>query len=189
MKLVVAVTGASGLQLADYFLNFVAKLKSEYFEELFLITSNNVKLVANAENYDFSLDNYKDSFKVFNEKDFSAPVASGSFQFDGLIIIPSSMATIGAIASGFGQNLIHRCADVCLKENRKLIIVPRETPFSLIHLKNMKTIKEAGGDIVPFIPSFYNQPKTIEDILHFFSIRVLDSFGLHLKNKSRWGNK
>lgn len=188
MKMVVSITGASGLQLADYFLNYLSNIKNDYFEELFLIVSDNVKLVAKAENYNFSVEKYKDSFTIFNQNDFSAPVASGSFQFDGMVIIPASMATVGAIASGFGQNLIHRCADVCLKENKKLIIVPRETPLSLIHLGNLKTIKKAGGDIVPFIPSFYNQPKTIEDILHFFSLRVLDSFGIHIKDKLRWGN-
>jgi len=189
MKMVISITGASGLQLANYFLNFISNIKTDYFQQLFLIVSDNVKLVANAENYNFSIDKYKNDFTVLNQKDFSAPVASGSFQFDGMIIIPASMATVGAIASGFGQNLIHRCADVCLKENRKLIIVPRETPLSLIHLNNLTTIKKAGGDIIPFIPSFYNQPETIEDIFHFFTLRVLDSFGVHIKNKSRWGNK
>jgi 4-hydroxy-3-polyprenylbenzoate decarboxylase len=187
MKMVIGITGASGLQLADYFLKFLEKIKKNYFEELYLVVSDNVKLVANAENYEFSVKKYEKTFKVFKQNDFSAPIASGSFQFDGMIIIPTSMATVGAIASGYGQNLIHRCADVCLKEGKKLILVPRETPLSLIHLENLTKIKKAGGDIVPFIPSFYSKPETIEDLFYFFSIRLLDCMKIHIKDKLRWG--
>ncbi len=189
MKIVIGITGASGLQLADYFLKFLENLKHNHFEQLFLVVSDNVKQVAIAENYTFEPSKYKNTFTIFNQNNFSAPIASGSFLYDAMVIIPASMATVGAIASGYGQNLIHRCADVCLKEGRKLILVPRETPLSLIHLENLTKIKKAGGDIVPFIPSFYNKPETIEDMLHFFSLRVLDSLGIHIKDKFRWGEK
>lgn len=186
MKLVVGITGASGLRLADTFLNVLSEHKGTIFEDLYLVVSENARRVASAENYDFNPDAYGDTFHIYAPDDFSAPFASGSFPFRGLVVIPASMSTIGSIAAGSGTNLIHRCADVCLKERKDLLLVPRETPFSMIHLENMTRLHRAGAAIVPFIPSFYNQPRTIDDMLHFFSIRLLDMLGIHVPQDGRW---
>ncbi len=175
------------MQLAHIFLEFLGKNPDSRFERLFLVVSENAGKVSTAEGSGFDPLSYTDTFDVFSPDDFTAPIASGSFYFDGMVVIPASMSTIGAIASGFGTNLLHRCADVCLKERRRLILVPRETPFSLIHLENMTKLRRAGADIVPFVPSFYNKPESIDDMLNFFVFRLLDVMGVHLPGKNRWG--
>ncbi|MFZ9588696.1 MAG: UbiX family flavin prenyltransferase, partial [Chitinophagaceae bacterium] len=123
---------------------------------------------------------------VYNKHDFSAPFASGSGRFDTMIIIPCSMGTLGRIASGASNNLITRAADVILKEKRKLICVARETPYNLIHIRNMETITLAGGIICPATPSFYSQPKTIEEVASTVVDRVLDLACFEIKS-FRWG--
>jgi 4-hydroxy-3-polyprenylbenzoate decarboxylase len=132
-------------------------------------------------------DDYKE-FKVrnFSTEDFTAPFASGSGQYDTMIIIPCSMGTIGRIAAGISNDLISRAADVMLKERRKLICVARETPYNLIHIRNMEMITLAGGIICPASPSFYSQPKTIEEVAATVVDRVLDLAGLPVKT-FRWG--
>lgn len=187
MKWAVGVTGASGLRLAHTFLQLMGENPGGRFERFFLVVSENAGKVAAAEGSVFDPANYADRFEVLSPEDFSAPIASGSFAFDGMVIIPASMSTLGALASGFGTNLIHRCADVCMKERRRLILVPRETPFSLIHLENMTRLKRAGADIVPFIPSFYNKPVSIDDMTRFFALRLLDVMGIHQADEHRWG--
>ncbi|NOZ13484.1 MAG: UbiX family flavin prenyltransferase [Acidobacteria bacterium] len=189
MKWVVGVTGASGLRLAHMFLQVLSENPGRIFERLFLVVSENAGKVAAAEGSDFDPADYGGTFELISPDDFSAPVASGSFLFDGMVVIPASMSTLGALASGFGTNLIHRCGDVCMKEGRRLILVPRETPFSLIHLENMTKLKRAGADIVPFIPSFYNQPASVEEMLRFFALRILDVMGIHQADKRRWGER
>jgi 4-hydroxy-3-polyprenylbenzoate decarboxylase len=124
---------------------------------------------------------------VYSKYDFSAPFASGSGKFDTMIIIPCSMGTLGRIATGTSSDLITRAADVVLKERRKLICVARETPYNLIHIKNMETITLAGGIICPATPSFYSQPKTIEEVASTVVDRVLDLAGFEI-NSFRWGN-
>ncbi|NOY23179.1 MAG: UbiX family flavin prenyltransferase [Acidobacteria bacterium] len=187
MKWVIGVTGASGLRLAHMFLQVLRKNPGGMFERLFLVVSKNAGKVTAAEGSDFNPADFADGFELLSPEDFSAPIASGSFAFDGMVVIPASMSSLGAMASGFGMNLIHRCADVCMKERRRLILVPRETPFSLIHLENMTRLKRAGADIVPFIPSFYNKPESVEDMMRFFSIRLLDVMGVHVPEQNRWG--
>ncbi len=169
------------------FLQVLGENPGGRFERLFLVVSKNAGKVADAEGSDFDPAGYTDRFEVLSADDFAAPIASGSFAFNGMVVIPASMSTLGAIASGFGTNLIHRCADVCMKERRRLILVPRETPFSLIHLENMTRLTRAGADIVPFIPSFYNKPVSIDDMMRFFALRLLDVMGIHQADKSRWG--
>jgi len=187
MKWVIGVTGASGLRLAHTFLQVLSENPNNAFERLFLVVSKNAEKVAAAEGSDFDPVSYGEQFEVLAPEDFSAPIASGSFDLDGMVVIPASMSSLGAMASGFGTNLIHRSADVCMKEGRRLILVPRETPFSLIHLENMTRLKRAGADIVPFIPSFYNKPGSVEDMMWFFSIRLLSVMGVHVPGKNRWG--
>jgi 4-hydroxy-3-polyprenylbenzoate decarboxylase len=103
-----------------------------------------------------------------------------------MIVVPCSMGTLGAIASGAGTNLIHRAADVCLKENRKLILVPRETPFNQIHLENMLRVARAGATILAASPSFYHKPKTIDDLVNHLCYRILDQFDIPHAKKTQW---
>ena len=132
-------------------------------------------------------ENYKTyPVKYFNQHDFSAPFASGSGQFNIMIIIPCSMGTLGRIATGISTDLITRSADVILKERRKLICVIRDTPYNLIHIRNMETITMAGGIICPATPSFYSKPKSIEDMASTVVDRVIDLAGLKI-DTFRWG--
>jgi len=121
-------------------------------------------------------------------EDIGAPIASGSYPCAGMIILPCSMGTLAGIAHGLAQNLIERAADVCLKERRRLVLCVRETPFNLIHIRNMATATEAGATIYPLIPTFYNHPQTIEDIARNYVHRVLQHIGLPQPNAYTWGN-
>ncbi|HEY7257424.1 MAG TPA: UbiX family flavin prenyltransferase [Gaiellales bacterium] len=125
--------------------------------------------------------------RIWGESDYSAPYASGSSRTDAVIICPCSMATVGTIAGGAEANLIHRAAAVQLKEGRKLVLVPRETPLSDIHLENLLRIKRAGASVVPAMPGFYHLPETIDDLVAFVAGRVLDSAGVDATLYERWG--
>lgn len=124
---------------------------------------------------------------IFSQHQVAAEPASGSFVHSGMVVCPCSMKTLSAIASGFADNLLTRSADVSLKEKRPLIIVPRETPFSLIHIKNMERITQAGGVILPPNPSFYSFPKTIEALVDTVTARILDHLKIEHTLMSRWG--
>ena len=124
----------------------------------------------------------------FQQHDFSAGIASGSFRTAGMVICPCSMGTLSAIANGLSTNLMQRAADVHLKERRKLILVPRETPLGLIQLDNMKRIIEAGGIVLPAMPGFYHQPRSIMDLVDFVVNRICDQLGLEISLTSRWGD-
>ena len=116
----------------------------------------------------------------------AAKPASGSNKQAGMIVVPCSMGTLGAIASGAGMNLIHRAADVCLKESRKLILVPRETPYNVIHLENMLKLSRIGATILPASPSFYHKPKIIDDLVNHLCFRILDQFDIPHSRKTQW---
>ena len=182
-KIVVAVTGASGSIYAKVLLEKLSKLNNQ-ISELSLLMTTNAKSVwaTELENEDYL--NY--NVKHFTQQDFDAPFASGSGQYQTMIIIPCSMGTLGRIALGISNDLITRAADVILKERRKLICVARETPYNLIHIKNMETITLAGGIICPATPSFYSKPKTIEEVAATVVDRVIDLAGLQL-DTYRWG--
>jgi len=184
-KLVVAVTGASGAIYADLLFKKLVQL-SDQLQEVAVVMSDNAKQV-----WRFELDNegYNDlPYKFYAKNDFMAPFASGSAKFDTMIIIPCSMGTLGRIAAGTSDDLIARAADVILKERRKLILVARDTPLNLIHLKNMVTVTEAGGIICPAMPSFYSKPQSVADAAATVVDRVIDLAGL--QNQSfRWGSK
>src|SRR5688572_2460895 len=188
-KILVAITGASGSAYARNLLEKLA-LAREQWTELAVVMTDNAKEVWKTELAE-SGDN--ESWKkipasFYTTRDFSAPFASGSGQYDTMIIIPCSMGTLGRIASGMSNDLITRAADVVLKEKRKLICVVRETPYNLIHIRNMETITLAGGIICPATPSFYSRPQTIDEVISTVVDRVLDLAGI--PNQSfRWGNK
>ena len=124
---------------------------------------------------------------VHHSKDFAAPLASGSFQMRGMVVIPCTMGTLGAIAQGQSRNLIHRAAEVTLKERRPLILVVRETPLSLVHLRNLLAAAEAGATIFPAMPGFYQRPQTLSDLARNFVGRILDHLGLAHELTTRWG--
>jgi 4-hydroxy-3-polyprenylbenzoate decarboxylase len=182
-KIVIAVTGASGSVYADVLLKKLMQLK-EQWEELSLVMTENAKEVWKIELDNENYSRYE--LRHFTQQDFNAPFASGSGQYDTMIIIPCSMGTLGRIAAGISNDLISRAADVILKERRKLICVVRDTPYNLIHIRNMETITLAGGIICPATPSFYSKPTTIEEVAATVVDRVIDLAGL--KNEAyRWG--
>ncbi|RZJ34032.1 MAG: UbiX family flavin prenyltransferase [Flavobacterium sp.] len=184
-KVVVALTGASGSVYAKVLFDKLIKL-SDQIEAIGVVMSDNAKEV-----WQFELGNqhYKDyNFTFYHKNDFNAPFASGSAKYDTMIIVPCSMGTLGRIAHGISNDLISRAADVVLKERRKLIAVVRDTPFSLIHLNNMKTVTESGGIICPANPSFYSLPKTIEEVAETVVNRVLDLAGFE-QESYRWQEK
>jgi len=123
----------------------------------------------------------------YDQRDFMAGMASGSFKTDGMVICPCSMGTLGALANGLSTNLIHRAADVHLKERRKLILVPRETPLSSIQLENMKRLVDAGAVVLPAMPGFYHQPRTIDDLINFVVVRICDHLHIETDLMQRWG--
>jgi 4-hydroxy-3-polyprenylbenzoate decarboxylase len=127
-----------------------------------------------------------DKVIVHSPSDIGATIASGSYLSDAMVIVPCSMGSLAAIASGITRDLIHRAADVMLKENRPLIIVPRESPFNAIHLENMLKLARLGVRIIPAMPSFYHHPKTIDDLIEHFTYRLLDHLGVAHEQKTRW---
>jgi 4-hydroxy-3-polyprenylbenzoate decarboxylase len=183
-KIIVAVTGASGAVYAKLLLDNLAML-SDQIERVGVVMSDNAKEVWEFELGDKNYEAY--SFDFYQKMDFNAPFASGSAKYDTMIIIPCSMGTLGRIAQGVSNDLISRAADVILKERRKLITVVRDTPFSLIHINNMKIVTEAGGIICPANPSFYSIPKSIEDVALTVVSRVIDLAGLE-QDSYRWND-
>lgn len=182
MKIILALTGASGIPIGT---RLAEALKGH---ELSIIVSENAKKVIEYEVGDAGkvLAELRRYGKVYNEVDIDAPPASGSALFDAMVVCPCSMKTLSAIANGYCYNLITRSADVMLKEGRKLILVPRETPVSAIHLENMLKLSRLGVVILPASPAFYHKPKKIEDMVDFLVGKILDS--LRIKNKlyKRW---
>lgn len=181
-KIVVAVTGASGAIYAQLLLQKLQQLSAQ-ISDVAVVMSDNAKQV-----WEFELGNRdyeKLPFRFFAKNDFMAPFASGSARFDTMIIVPCSMGTLGRIAAGTSDDLIARAADVILKERRKLILVARDMPFNLIHIRNMATVTEAGGIICPAVPSYYSKPQTVEEVAMTVVNRVIDLAGL--ENESyRW---
>jgi 4-hydroxy-3-polyprenylbenzoate decarboxylase len=182
-KVVVAITGASGSIYAKRLLDKLSAIKDQW-SELSIIMTTNASQVWATELKDESFKNYP--AKYHSTVDFLAPFASGSGKYDTMIIIPCSMGTLGRIASGISNDLITRAADVILKERRRLICVARETPYSLVHIRNMETITLAGGIICPATPSFYSNPTTIEEVADTVVDRVIDLSGFDIST-FRWG--
>jgi 4-hydroxy-3-polyprenylbenzoate decarboxylase len=185
-KIILAITGASGSIYAQSIINSLLKeeLQTQY-QELNIVLSSNAKEVWKYELGTF--DKKQIPFKIYDKNDFSAPFASGSAGFDTMIIAPCSMGTLGRIATGISNDLISRAADVILKERRKLILLTRETPLNLIQINNMKIITETGGVICPATPSFYSNPKNIDELVKTVTDRVLQLAGFEL-DTYRWSS-
>ena len=184
-KIVVAITGASGSIYAKQLLKKLTGLTIQV-EEIAVVMSTNADVVWQTEIGD---DSYKQLPVTFYDKmDFMSPIASGSSQFNSMVIVPCSMGTLARIANGMSNDLITRAADVMLKERRRLICVPRETPYNLIHLQNMEKLTLAGGIICPASPSFYSRPQTIEELVNTVVDRVIDLMGIK-QETYRWGLK
>ncbi len=182
-KLVIAVGGSSGAIYAKVLFDKLVALKAQW-AAIGVVMSDNAKF-----NWAHELGNKefeKYPFDFYKKNDFMAPFASGSAKYNTMIVCPCSMGVLGRIAAGISNDLTTRSADVILKERRKLILVPRDTPLSLIHLNNMKTITEAGGIICPAIPSFYSKPKSFEELAATVVDRILDLAGFDL-DSYRWG--
>lgn len=182
-KIVVAISGASGSIYAKVLLDKLL-LQQSQIEAVGIVMSDNAREVWK---YELEKDSYLNyPYKFYAKTDFTAPFASGSAQYDTMIICPCSMGTLGRIAAGVSDDLTTRAADVILKERRKLILVARETPYNLIQINNMKTVTEAGGIICPATPSFYSRPSTIEEVAATVIDRVIDLAGLS-NDSYRWG--
>ncbi|MCX8480615.1 MAG: UbiX family flavin prenyltransferase [Sediminibacterium sp.] len=183
-KLVIGISGASGSIYAQLLLKTLDTMYNQ-FENISIVMSNNAKTVWQTELNNLDYLNYR--FKLYDVQDFNAPFASGSANFDTMIIIPCSMGTLAKIATGISNDLLTRAADVMLKEKRKLILVVREAPYNLIHLKNMETITLSGGIICPASPSFYSKPNTIETLALTVVHRALSLSNIHIENRFTWG--
>jgi 4-hydroxy-3-polyprenylbenzoate decarboxylase len=185
LRLVVAITGASGVIYAKRLLEVLREKKIETH----LIVSKAAEKVIKHELEITKEDLEKIAETVHNVDDLSAPLMSGSFQTDAMIIIPCTMKTLAGIANGYADNLILRAADVTLKERRKLIVVPRETPLSVIHLRNMLKLAKLDVFVVPAMPAYYHEPKEIDDLVDFVVGKVLDCLGLKHHLFKRWSGK
>lgn len=182
-KIAVAVTGASGSIYAKVLLEKLQGLKDQV-DEVSVVWSDNARTVWE---HELGSKSYEDvPFRTWEKNNFYAPFASGSSSYSALIICPCSMGTLGRIAGGISNDLVTRAADVMLKERRKLVCVVRETPYNLIHLRNMTTVTEAGGIICPATPSFYSNPATAEDIAYTVVQRALQLAGLQTDGY-KWG--
>lgn len=191
-KLVVGVTGASGAIYAQRFLRQAARI----FDEVFLVMSDQAIQVAATElgfaptRSPFSTTEWLGedlpNIRLLDEKNFFTPPASGSFRHDGMVIVPCSMGTVGRIAAGVSNDLLTRAADVCMKEGRKLIVVPREMPMSVIMLRNLTTLAEVGVTVLPACPAWYFQPTTLEDLADTVVARILQNLGVEQTLVKQW---
>jgi 4-hydroxy-3-polyprenylbenzoate decarboxylase len=183
MKLVVAITGASGSLYAQRLLQILHDETSGSPHEIHVALSSHAREVAQAEVGKLAI---PDGMEVHGDSSMQVPYVSGSARFDAMVIIPCSMGTLGRIAHGYSDSAITRAADVFLKEKRKLILVPRETPWNLIQARNVVTVIEAGAHLIPAIPSFYHRPETLLDAVDTVVARVLDHLGLDHALTRRW---
>ena len=192
-RLIVGITGASAGVYAVRLLETLTKHKD--IEVHLTISASGARALYEELQIEVDLDNFElesligiSSPRVVyhHESDIAAPIASGSFRTEGMIVVPCSMGSIASIATGISRNLIQRAADVCIKEKRKLVLVPRETPLSAIHLENMLKLSRMGVCVLPAMPGFYHFPKNVDDLLNFVVTKILDQFEIDTKLIQRW---
>lgn len=189
-RYIIGITGASG---SIYGVRIVQELLRAENEVHLVLTKNGARVLSYELERDIDealseLNNCGGKLIIHDNEDLFASIASGSFKVDGMAIVPCSMSTLGEIANGVSKNLLGRAADVCIKEGRKLIVVPREMPLSPIHLKNMLELSQLGINIMPAMPGFYQRPKTMDDIVNFVVGRVLSGLGIENNLYLKWGN-
>ena len=189
-KWIVGITGASG---SVYSLRLMEELLKKGHEVHLVATCNGRKVTEyeTGRNFEEILQFYGrrgGRLVVHDVEDLFAPIASGSFKTDGMVVIPCSMSTLGEIAAGASKNLLGRAADVMLKEKWKLVLVPRETPLSTLHLRNMLSLSEMGAVILPAMPGFYHRPEQVGDLVDFVAGRVLESLGIENDLYKKWGS-
>jgi len=185
MRIVVAITGASG---ALYGISVLRELTAHNVETRLIISRAARYIIRQETGLDPDLVAGYTPFS-YTEDDFDADIASGSFRHDGMVIAPCSMKTLAAIAHGYAENLIQRAADVTIKERRRLVLLPRETPLSPIHLENMLKLARIGVTIMPPVPAFYLRPAGIDDLVRHTTARVLDQLGLEHNLADGWGDR
>lgn len=183
MKLIVGITGATGAPLAVTLLQALQQIPDV---ETHLVMSRWAKATIELETAYTARDISALADVTYSSSDQAAKISSGSFKTDGMIIIPCSMKTLAGIRAGYSEGLVGRAADVVIKENRKLVLVPRETPLSTIHLENMLALAQKGVSLVPPMPAWYNHPRSIEDVQHHIVARVMDQFDLEYPQAKRW---
>ncbi len=187
-KIILAITGASGI---IYGLKLLEELLKNFHVEL-ILSSSSLKVMKLETDLNINdLDDFKKFYqfknlKIYSDGDLTATIASGSYLTEGMFIVPCSMKTLSAIANGYADNLITRAADVMIKERRKLILSPREMPFSALHLENMLRLSKAGVIIAPPIPAFYSKPETLDDLVNFVVGKLLDAMGIENNLYRRW---
>jgi flavin prenyltransferase len=185
MKIIVAITGATG---AIYGVRILERLREAGAETHLVISRWGARTLLHETPY--SREQVESLASVaYAPGDMGAAISSGSFRTDGMVIAPCSAKTLAAVAHGFGENLVHRAADVVLKERRRLVLVVREAPLSDIHLENMLKLSRMGTVVLPPMPAFYNHPRTVDDIVEHTVSRVLDQFGLDVGGAERWGGE
>jgi flavin prenyltransferase len=193
--LVVAMTGASGAPYAVRLLQVLSRadrtIHLSISPSAAHVLREEMDLEVSLDSFDPAIFGGVDAGRLVyhHYQDFTAGIASGSFQTSGMVIIPCSMSTLGAIAGGITANLITRAADVHLKERRKLILVPRETPLGLIHLENMLTVSRAGAIVLPAMPGWYHRPQRLDDVINFVVARICDQLGIGNSLMARWGKE
>jgi 4-hydroxy-3-polyprenylbenzoate decarboxylase len=193
-RVVVAITGASGIQYAQRLLQVLGTAQVEthvvFSDAAFDVWRAELEVPCNPDKPDLKAFAGVDArFLLYRNSQLGAPMASGSFRHRGMVICPCTMTTLGAVASGSGEKLIGRAAEVTLKERRKLLLVTRETPLSLIALRNMVAVTEAGGTIIDANPGFYSRPQSVQDMIDFVAARVLDHLEVPHALGKRWGER
>ncbi|MGO9015564.1 MAG: UbiX family flavin prenyltransferase [Dissulfurispiraceae bacterium] len=192
-NIILAITGASGAPFGVRVLEELLKTATVHL----IISSNTFPIIADETGLDWTGDTElklrkqfgADTLNFYEDKNMEAPIASGSFKTDGMLVVPCSMKTLSGIANGYANNLIERAADVTLKEGRHLLLAPREMPFSAIHLENMLKLARLGVTIAPPVPAFYHHPKNLDAMTDFITGKILDSFGIGHALFKQWGVK
>ncbi|MBD3550465.1 MULTISPECIES: non-oxidative hydroxyarylic acid decarboxylases subunit B [Streptomyces] len=183
MRLIVGMTGATGAILG---VRLLERLAADPAVETHLVLSRWARATIELETGRTARDVAELADAVHNSEDQGAAISSGSFRTDGMVVVPCSMKTLAGIRTGYAEGLVSRAADVVLKENRPLVLVPRETPLSHIHLENMLALARMGVRIVPPMPAFYNHPRTTDDIVDHIVARILDQFDIEVPSARRW---